>query len=207
MGNPPEGYVSWIDIAGQEAFRCLPAREPEPGFRILERRPFFRRMAVRNPVFIGACIVRREVFDRIGRFEPSLCGAADWELWLRLASGHTYGFMAEPLAIYARHLDNMSSNYDRMIAEFCQALRNVLVKCEVSAADRQFLRGQLRHHLFGHAYLAYEDGRLGEARARFGEVLRSGGQASAALYWLACCLPGGAVRGLRRLKQAFAARA
>lgn len=33
-----------------------------------------------------------------GMFDTVLCGAADWELWLRLASRVTYGFMKAPRA-------------------------------------------------------------------------------------------------------------
>jgi glycosyltransferase involved in cell wall biosynthesis len=206
MGNPNQGYVSWIEEAGQEEFFRLPAREPEAGFRVFERTPFFRRMAVRNPVFIGACVLRREAFEQIGRFDPTLCGAADWELWLRLASRFTFAFMSEPLSVYTRHLDNMSSNHDRMVGEFCQSLRNVLAKCTLTEEDRAFIASRLRHHLFNHAYLAYENGRFAEARGRFREVVRAGGPRKASLYWLACSLPGGAVRGIRRLKQALTPR-
>ncbi|MBY0229824.1 MAG: glycosyltransferase [Gemmataceae bacterium] len=201
MGNPQEGYVSWIASAGQDDFHHLPGCEAEPGFRLLERGPFFRRMAVRNPVFIGACIMRREAFEKVGRFEPTLCGAADWELWLRLASYRTFGYMAEPLALYARHSDNMSSNFDKMIGEFCQALRNVLSKCDLSPEDRAFIKQRLRHHLFNHAYLSYDEGRLAEARRRFGCYLREGGTWTALVYWLACCLPGGLLRWLRRSRK------
>ncbi|MBY0458389.1 MAG: glycosyltransferase, partial [Gemmataceae bacterium] len=158
MGNRQQGYVSWIESAGQEAFFRLPHSEPEPGFRILEREPFFRRVSVRNPVFIGATILRREAFAASGGFDPELCGAADWELWLRLAHEHTWAYMAEPLANYTRHLDNMSSNFDKMTAEFVSALRKVLAKCALSPADRAFLRRQLRVQLHSYAYLAYDRG-------------------------------------------------
>ena len=80
MGNPADGYTSWIEMGGQAAFFDLPCRRPEADFRILERVPFFRRMAERNPVFIGAVIMRREVFAASGGFDPRLRGAADWEL-------------------------------------------------------------------------------------------------------------------------------
>lgn len=202
MGNPQEGYVSWIESAGQEAFFRLPHREPEPGFRILERNPFFRRMAVRNPVFIGATIVRREAFAATGGFDPKLCGAADWELWLRMAHRYTWAYMAQPLAKYTRHLDNMSSNHDKMIAEFVQSLRNVLAKCELAPSDRKFIRAQLRTHLFGHAYLAYDRGDIAEARARFWRSVRAGDVRPTALALAALCsLPGPLARRLRRLKQ------
>ncbi len=202
MGNPQEGYVSWIESAGQEAFFRLPHREPEPGFRILERNPFFRRMAVRNPVFIGATIVRREAFAATGGFDRKLCGAADWELWLRMAQRYTWAYMAEPLAKYTRHLDNMSSNHDKMIAEFVQSLRNVLAKCALASSDRKFIRAQLRTHLFGHAYLAYDRGDIAEARRRFWRSVRAGDVRPTALALAALCsLPGPLARRLRRLKQ------
>lgn len=205
MGNPNEGYVSWIGSAGQEAFFRLPHREPEPGFRVLERGPFFRRMAVRNPVFIGATIVRRGAFETAGGFDPALCGAADWELWLRMAHRFTWAYMTEPLANYTRHLDNMSSNHDKMIAEFVQALRNVLVKCDLSAADRRFVRAQLRTHLFGHAYLAYDRGDVATARARFWRAVRAGDWRPVTLALAGVCLlPGAVARRVRKLKQTAA---
>ena len=205
MGNPHDGYVSWIESGGQAEFFRLPHREPEPGFRVLERGPFFRRMAVRNPVFIGATVVRRAAFEAVDGFDPALCGAADWELWLRMAHRFTWGYMAEPLAKYTRHRDNMSSDHDKMIAEFAQSLRNVLAKCDLSAADRAFVRGQLRDKLFGHAYIAYDRGDITAARARFWRAVRGGNVRPVTLALAALCtLPGPLARRLRRLKQAAA---
>jgi glycosyltransferase involved in cell wall biosynthesis len=204
MGNPEQGYVSWIQEAGQQAFFALPARELEPGFRLLERGPFFRRMAVRNPVFIGAVIIRREVFAASGMFDPKLCGAADWELWLRLAHQYQWAFYEEPLAIYTRHLDNMSSDHEYMFAEFCQALRNVCRKCSLSPDDQAIIRHQLRDHLFGHAYLAYAAGKYGIARQRFAQAIKEGAwPLTAFLYWCLCCLPNPLVGRIRRFKQAI----
>ncbi len=205
MGNPQDGYVSWIESAGQEEFFRLPHREPEPGFRVMERAAFFRRMAVRNPVFIGATIIRREAFESVGGFDPKLCGAADWELWLRMAHRFNWAYMAEPLAKYTKHLDNMSSNSDKMIADFVQALRNVLAKCALSASDRRFVRAQLRTHLFGHAYLAYDRGDIAAARGRFWRSVRAGDVRPTTLALAALCLlPGVLARRVRRVKQTAA---
>jgi glycosyltransferase involved in cell wall biosynthesis len=206
VGNPADGYESWIAAAGQRAFRELPGREPEPGFRVFERTPFFRRMAVRNPVFIGACVLRREAFDKAGKFDPALRGAADWELWLRLAHRFTFAFMAEPLAVYTRHPGNMSGNQDAMVDEFCRALRAVLAKCRLSAGDRRHVVGMLRHHLFQHAYLAYDAGRYADARGRFGEAVRAGDVHPGTLaYWAACHLPPPLLARLRWAKHAAGA--
>jgi glycosyltransferase involved in cell wall biosynthesis len=205
MGNPKDGFVSWIGVAGQDEFSRLPHREPEPGFRILEPRPLFRRMAVRNPVFIGACILRREVFEKSGGFDPTLRGAADWDLWLRLAARCTFGFLREPLAVYTRHPDNMSGDHDHMIGEFCQALFNAEKIDGLPEDDRHFVRERLRHHLFNHAYQAYDRGDVAEARVRFGRAITAGNRRPMTLALAAVCsLPPWAVRRLRRLKRGVA---
>jgi len=201
MGNPAEGFRSWIEVAGQDDFLQLPARWPEPGFRIFERQPFFRRMAVRNPVFIGAVIMRREAFERSSGFDPELCGAADWELWLRMAHRMTFGFMADPLAVYTRHLDNMSANHDKMIGEFGLALRKVRARCRLDRGDRAFVTAQLHHHLFSHAYLAYEAGDYALAGKRFQQAMLAGAIHPSLLYRALCLLPAGWVQRFRRLKQ------
>jgi glycosyltransferase involved in cell wall biosynthesis len=202
VGNPADGYESWIGMAGQEAFWRLPCKEVEPGVRVLERRPFLRRMAVRNPVFLGACIVRREVFEAIGGFDPALCGAADWELWLRIASRFTYGYLHRPLGVWTQHTANMSSNHDTMNLDFCRALQSVLEKCDLVPDDRRFVGERLRHHSFAYAYRAYDRGDYAEARRRFGDMLRrTGFQLTPALYWAICALPGGLAGQVRRVRQ------
>ena len=202
MGNMKAGYRSWIEIAGQETFFKLPYTEAGDGFRILEPEPFFERMAERNALFIGACLMRREAFAESGMFDTTLCGAADWELWLRMSTRFKFAFLNEPMAIYARHDDNMSDNHDVMVGEFCQSLRNVLQKCEVTPPQRAKLLDRLRHMLFHYAYIAYDDRRYHEARPRFWQAIRAGNTDLKTLaYWSACCLPQGLLHGLRRLKQ------
>jgi len=207
MGNETEGYRSWIEMGGEQAFFELPCEQPAAGLRILARRPFFRRMAVRNAVFISAVVMRREAFERSGGFDPALRGAADWELWLRMASQMTFAYFEQPLAVYTRHLDgaaNMSSDHDGMGAEFIRALEGVLRKCpHLPAEDRRLVERQLKHHLFGHAYAAYDRGENGVARRRFAELRRAGGlTAGSAAYEALCWLPAPVTGGLRRIKWA-----
>lgn len=202
VGNDRDGYQSWILTAGQEAFFGLPHREPVPGFRVLERVPFFRRMARRNAIFLGAMVMRRETFELAGRFDIELCGAADWELWLRMASNSTFGYWEEPLAIYTRHDDNMSSHHDRMRAEFCLALEKVLRKCgHLAPSEREWVRECLKRQSFGLAWDAYDRGETTLARVRFARCVTLGGGAKAAAYWLACCLPVGLVGRARGMKR------
>jgi glycosyltransferase involved in cell wall biosynthesis len=203
MGNRQDGFVSWIDIAGGAPFATLPFREPEPGLRILERRPLFRRMAERNMVFISCTVLRREAFASAGMFDPTLCGAADWHLWLRLASRATFAYRAQPLGNYTRHDACMSNDHDGMKREFCLTLKKLLAPGVLGPdGDPEWVRQRLKHHLFGFAYGAYDRGNYPEARRRFGALLRDGGpELAGAAYWLLSALPFGLAGGVRQLKR------
>jgi glycosyltransferase involved in cell wall biosynthesis len=203
MGSRENGFVSWIDIAGGEAFAALPAAKTETGLRVLERRPLFRRMAERNMVFISCTVVRREAFVAAGMFDPTLCGAADWHLWLRMASRATFAYRDQPLGIYTRHDACMSNDHDGMKREFCLTLKKLVAPGALGAdGDRARVRERLSHHLFGYAYGAYDRGDYAEARRRFADLLRHGGPVvSGAAYWALTALPFGLTGRLRRLKR------
>jgi glycosyltransferase involved in cell wall biosynthesis len=205
MGNDKDGFVSWIEIAGGKGFASLPGRNREANLRVLDRQPLFRRMAERNMVFISCTVVRREAFTSVGMFDPTLCGAADWHLWLRLASRTTFAFREQPLGIYCRHDDCMSNDHDGMKREFCLTLKKLLSRDALGQdGDRGWVHERLRHHLFGYAYGAYDRGEYPEARRRFARLLQDGGfEARGAAYWLLTALPFGLPGRLRRFKRAL----
>lgn len=60
-------------------------------------------------------IVRRDVFERSGGFDPALGGHADLDLWLRLAgAGVRADFLPEKLAYYRLHSGGMSRDEAHM---------------------------------------------------------------------------------------------
>jgi glycosyltransferase involved in cell wall biosynthesis len=208
VGNDDEGFQSWIHTAGEAEFERLPSRNTECGVRIFEKEAFFRRMAVRNPVFIGAVIMRREAFARAGMFDTELCGAADWELWLRMASQMTFAFCPQPMSIYTRHGACMSNDHDVMRDEFARALAKVRQKSDtLTSTDRNLIERQLRNHLFGHAYAAYCQGNLALARQRLGRLRKSCGlSAFECLFFGFCMLPPSLAKLLRQIWRARSAR-
>lgn len=54
-------------------------------------------------------VIRREVFDQIGRFDesPSLRIGEDWNMWLRIAEKYPVAVIREPLAMVRLHDSNM----------------------------------------------------------------------------------------------------
>jgi glycosyltransferase involved in cell wall biosynthesis len=206
VGNPQDGYQSWIQSAGKQAFFDLPHRQPEPGLRVLEPTAFFRGMLRRNAIFTGAILQRREVVFNAGLFDPENKEIGDWELWLRMTLQTQFAYWPEPLAIYTRHGDNMTNNLDGMRRAFWETLKRYQrKKTPLGPAEQRLLQQCIEDNLFSYAYHAWEQGDYRAARSRFGRLVRDHGLSfRTAGYWLFAALPFGAAGGLRRIKRLFA---
>lgn len=56
-----------------------------------------------------AVVVRREVYERLGGFDPRIRGyGEDWEMWVRIASRYPVFYEVEPLAVYRIRRDSLS---------------------------------------------------------------------------------------------------
>ena len=121
---------------------------------------------------------------------------------MRLAHAGSFGYRDEPLAVYTRHPGNVTNNSEKMAAGFCRALRNVLARCDLSAADRRHVRKCLGRLYAGYAYHAHDRGDRDEAGRRLRAAIAAGDRRP---YTLALAagnlLPGWAAGPLRRLKQ------
>ena len=72
--------------------------------------------ARQTPFLICACVVRRSVVDAVGRFDPALRAAADWDLWLRvLRSGARLVRLSPVLGYYRSHPGSMSADTRLML--------------------------------------------------------------------------------------------
>jgi glycosyltransferase involved in cell wall biosynthesis len=207
MGSPGTGFVSFIETFGGEAFANLPSREVGPGVRRFDRGPFFRQLLRRNVVFLGSMVLRREIVDEVGPFDPFPYGAEDWHFFLRLALRYDF-FCCEALSVaaYIQHSTNMTKDQDRMNAGFCKALSRLLEEPALGANDRTHVMTHLQRAQLGYAYPAYDRGDLREASDRYSDCLRSGFAWKPFLYWLACQFPAPVVARARSLKQKYTKR-
>ena len=96
--------VTVIDEDGKVRFQ-MPPLQPTSG-RVDD---VVRVMAIRQPVETPAIVVRREVYERLGGFDPRLrsCGE-DLEMWVRIAAHYPIWHEAEPLALYRTHAQSLS---------------------------------------------------------------------------------------------------
>jgi len=99
---------------------------------------------------ISSVMVRRDTLDRVGTFDPTLFGVADWDLWLRIAEEGLWARgIWEPQLRYRVWSGNMSNNSVRMREEEVRTLDKALARSNTRLRQRtyrhalQIARGQL----------------------------------------------------------------
>jgi glycosyltransferase involved in cell wall biosynthesis len=98
------------------------ARHPDPrplGFPFpdLPSGNVLPNLMFNNQVITSAALIKREVFDQCGLFDPSFYGCGDWHMWLRIAQKFEIGFVPEPLTFYRVHGSNAALNDQRMFED------------------------------------------------------------------------------------------
>lgn len=205
MGNAESGFTSFVDTYGGETFRALPGALRADGLRVFERKPLFLQLSTRNIMFLGSMLIRRAFFDKVGGFDPALCGAADWDFFMRSTAAGTVAFSPGPaMSYYYKHDEGMSSNSDHMEEDFIKALDSVRRRSPLDDEELTHVEARLRDHVFGWAWQAYEQGDLPAARKRLrlGAELGQFGTREAA-YLAASYFPPVLVDAMRRAKRAL----
>ncbi|MFN3412634.1 MAG: glycosyltransferase [Thermoanaerobaculum sp.] len=64
---------------------------------------FLARIAISNRVWAPAIVVKREVYEKVGGFNPDLPHCCDWDMWKRVALAGPVWFTPDPLVLYRVH--------------------------------------------------------------------------------------------------------
>ena len=70
---------------------------------------FVARIAAMQVIQFASVVVRRDAYEAVGGFDPRAGGAADWEMWVRLAARFPVWYEPEALACYRLHAGSAST--------------------------------------------------------------------------------------------------
>lgn len=71
----------------------------------------------------GQVLLKRATLDEQGVFTEEFEGAADWDLWLRIASKHAIGRVPEITLWYRQHAESMTQSRQQEMEAWCEAVR------------------------------------------------------------------------------------
>jgi glycosyltransferase involved in cell wall biosynthesis len=82
-----------------------------------------------------ACIVRRNVLERVGGYDETLIANEDWDIWIRMAEVTRFAFHDEILARYRMHPTSLtgarSAHYRRVIIDRVRLIENYYARPNV----------------------------------------------------------------------------
>lgn len=96
----------------------------------------------------SAVLVRRDVFMRLGGFDPALSQCADWDMWIRLAEAGPLDVVDIPLVRYRVHQGNMSRDVRLLESDTLRVLAKFFADAE---HGREY--GCLRERIYSNHYL------------------------------------------------------
>jgi glycosyltransferase involved in cell wall biosynthesis len=75
--------------------------------------PLFLKGAINKIGEPSAVLIRQDVFDTVGKFDPDLCQHVDIEMWCRIMLNYRVGFIDRTLASFRVHLSQQTlQNYE-----------------------------------------------------------------------------------------------
>ncbi|MEO8176317.1 MAG: glycosyltransferase [Sphingomicrobium sp.] len=69
------------------------------------------KLASEQRIVTPAIVVRRQVWEQLGGFDPRLACAEDWEMWVRIAAHYGVWYEPELLAAYRKHDDSNTGRH------------------------------------------------------------------------------------------------
>jgi hypothetical protein len=105
-------------IALMKNFSKLLAKDRKQQEYVFSARQLYLCLLEEVPIKPSVLLVKREVFHKVGLFDPNALGCEDWEFLLRLASVSCFGYVDTSLAIQRRTPDAIHRKYWRQDRAF-----------------------------------------------------------------------------------------
>ncbi len=158
-------------------------------------------LVTKNFIPTGTVLVNKSALLEAGLFNQTIRFGEDLELWAKIAAKHPITCIPEVLMLRRQH----GNNATQLTAALLSDLVKVMTSIRNYAAKELSLQNIDPNRLVANAYadLGYwhfSEYDLIEARQAFSASLKEKPNKRALLYWLACLLPAGIVKMLRKIK-------
>jgi glycosyltransferase involved in cell wall biosynthesis len=168
--------AAWVyagDVTVDEGLREVAGAPPQsPTTVITDLR---RHNAV--PAGSSNVVVRRDLLDAVGTFDPELRTSEDWDLWLRLAAKSAPACVRQPLVALRTHRRMASRDVKQLLGDV-----------EIVARRHNIRVDRGRHERWA-AWMTLEDGHRGRALHHYARAILAGNVASVGRAAVAAVYP------------------
>lgn len=136
--------------------------------------PARQRLAILGSNFVSImALIPRELFDRVGRFDPSLRQGEDYEFWLRVIfAGYRVALQPRPLALYRWSTDGLSSRRESFYTAERQILQRVAEWPQLTGEEAELIRRRLASPMPRELLRSADDAIRGGEYRRAGALLQ-----------------------------------
>jgi glycosyltransferase involved in cell wall biosynthesis len=145
----------------------------------------FTMLVYGNFVPIGATLVRKWVFDKVGQFNPNIYACEDWEMWIRISSIGPFAYVNKELYKYRVHASNSPRPPDKLFLQEKEIFSGIYKSSYITNSQRTTLIRGYRAHQFHHCKDYF---RSGLKKALRWKLARSAKEFRIALGRLTCAL-------------------
>jgi GT2 family glycosyltransferase len=110
-------------LADDTGIRWTPRLVPMATPGILD--DWLRHVFVRLSIQCSAIVVRRDVYETLGGFDPDFSYALDWDMWKRIAARYPIWYHPEPLACYRLHPDSETARQRQDGSHLAEIFRSI----------------------------------------------------------------------------------
>ena len=165
--------MDFTDTDFQQAHGNCGAQGPVP----LAARNSFWKSPIGTP---GAAIIRHDIFDQVGRWNPRFNTTADRDLWCRAGTTSEFAFIHDVIVERRVHESNMSSDKNRARRQAVEVQLAFLEWCSARSVNTAFLETSESEIFERNVKRAFEE-RAFEAAAWIAEEAKTRGITSDAL--------------------------
>lgn len=140
-----------------------------PGDRVFFNGKVYQELLLKNFLDSGSNpLIRREALTAVGEFDPSINSAADWDMWLRLASRYPFVLVPKSLVLYRQPLNSMSSNLKQQERECLMVIERIYQQSDPSLSHfKNKTLANLYQYLMFKSLQAYSKRKNSLAAARY----------------------------------------
>lgn len=109
-------------------------------------RNVLKRTALDNFALFPTVMIRRRCFEILGRFDEDLSYSPDWEMWTRIALHYDVAYIAEPLACYRSHGENLTKEFlktGQILTENHKTIEKIISNIALSESELAPLKGKI----------------------------------------------------------------